>query len=455
MIKFACRCSHAFSVPDDQAGESLQCPSCGLLVDVPTIDDLPGLREDSTYHFNDESPSSTGAKPSVLRTTPNFANRGDTNDRRLSLKEFLKIGTSDDDLLEIKGEVKPGVPKHPKYDPVTGELILPIDVRREPTPPPMLAQPVSLAYEHRKPGVNQPGIFSPFAWMFRLPNLLVCGVVTAMFLGAALSLGIILLILFVIPLVPMIVSHFANVVDETGPTGVDEMPAPLRTANIWDDFIRPLSQVFLAYAIANAPIVLVNLYVTKLPWAVDLGLTIFLNIMIPALLITTITSGAFNNLLPSRVFSVITASGWHYWVVVVMGYLAMAAMAVASFVALVAATHVNHVIFKGPLSGRPPSFGVIPPLAEILAAPFIVFAAMYLLHVYAWQLGLLYRLHHERFNWVWQKHVSDRTDNQAQLHAHRQRMLEQQAARARQAMEARGTRQAKVPVAKPADPWRH
>ena len=38
---------------------------------------------------------------------------------------------------------------------------------------------------------------------------------------------------------------------------------------------------------------------------------------------------AINNLLPHRIFSVITASGWHYWVVVAMGYVAVLSVAIA------------------------------------------------------------------------------------------------------------------------------
>src|SRR4051794_34717050 len=117
MITFRCRCSHPFEVADDRAGESFQCPSCGLLVDVPTLEDLAAMQDDGSYVLNDAAP------PEVAPTfgdTPSIAARHDVKDRRLSLKEFLSIGTTDDDLLEIKDEIKPGIPKHPKYDPVTG-----------------------------------------------------------------------------------------------------------------------------------------------------------------------------------------------------------------------------------------------------------------------------------------------------------------------------------------------
>lgn len=454
MITFACRCSHKMTVEDDRAGESLQCPNCGLLVDVPTIDDLPGLREDGSYEIND-IPIKQG--PSPLRDAPSILRREST-DRRQSLKEFLSLGTTDDDLLELKDEVKPGVPKHPKYDPVTGELIVPLDVRKEPQAAPMMAVPVTLAYEH-KAKVSQPSIFAPFVWMFRLPNMIVCGVVSMIFFacGAMVAVGSMLwlLLLFVPPLLAMVVAHFANVVDETGPTGTDEMPAPMRSGNLFDDFVRPFAQVIGSYLLAMSPIFLINLYVKNLHWSAEIGLSIFLHLMIPAILLTMITSGAFNNLLPSRIFSVITASGGHYWIVTFTGYLAILAASVATAFCLKSGFTFHHLLFKGPLSTLRPIWGM-PPGTELLIVPLITFAAMYLVHVYAWQLGLLYRLHHDKFDWVWQKHdKSQRTDVQAQLHAHRQKMLEEKAAAARQAMEQRQAAQPKVPVAKPVDPWRH
>ena len=249
--------------------------------------------------------------------------------------------------------------------------------------------------------------------------------------------------------------HFANVVDETGPTGNDEMPAPLRSGNLFDDYIRPFCQVIGAYLLAMSPIFLINLYVTNLHWTAEVGLSIFLHLTIPAILLTMITSGAFNNLLPNRIFSVITASGGHYWVVTFFGYVAMLATSVATAFCLMSGFTIHYLLFVGPLGTRNPFWGM-PPGTELIIVPLITFVAMYLVHVYAWQLGLLYRLHHEKFNWVWQKHdKSERTDVQAQLHAHRQRLLEEKAAKARQAMEERQAREPKVPVAKPVAPWRH
>lgn len=450
MITFACRCSHKFTVEDDRAGESLQCPACGLLVDVPTIDDLPGLREDGSYEVTQPLPVKDD--PHQMRDTPSVM-RKETTDRRLSLKEFLNVGTTQDDLLELRDEVRPGVPKHPKYDPETGELILPLDVRKEVRPAPVMAAPLTLGYAHKAKSTT-PSIMSPFAWMWRLPNVVACGVVTLFFIMMLLLASTGFLVVFSPVLIVMLIAHYANVVDETGPTGNDEIPALLRTANIFDDFLRPFLQVVGAYVLAISPVILTNLYVKHLHPAMDLGFSVFLHLMIPAILLTMITSGAFNNLLPSRIFSVVMASGWHYWVVTFVGYIAVASVGVAIFFGARCGGAVFHVLFRGPISSIPSLFGM-PIGVVMLITPFIIYASMYLVHVYAWQLGLLYRLHHDKFDWVWQKHTSERNDTQAQLHAHRQKMLEAQAARARKAMEERQNRPPKVPVAKPVDPWRH
>lgn len=456
MITFACRCSNRITVDDDQAGESMQCPRCGLLVDVPTIDDLPGLREDGSYEFNDEKRSEAQSRSHPMLDTPSPM-RKEPTDRRLSLKEFLNVGTSDDDLLEIKDEVRPGVPKHPKYDPETGELILPLDVRKETKPAPVMALQATLGYERKKVDDAVPSILAPFVWMFRLPNMIVCMIATFICVAASVMFAvgtvIWLLLLFVLPLMAMLIAHFANTVDETGPTGTDEMPPPLRSANLFDDFIKPVAQVFGAYLLAMSPIFLVNLYVTKLSLPVEIGLSIFLHITLPAILLTMITSGAFNNLLPNRIFSVITASGGHYWAVTAIGYVAVLSVGIAQIVCLKAGFTITRLLFAGPLSSTTPMFG-LPRGIELLLAPIVTFIAMYLMHVYAWQLGLLYRLHHDKFDWVWQKHdKSDRNDTQAQLHKHRQRQLEQQAAKARANMEACGADGSQnIPVAKPIEP---
>lgn len=473
MIQFQCRCSHAFNLPDEDAGTSLQCPSCGLLVDVPTLEELPGLMADGSFEVElADAPTpapSLLAKPSTLGYAPRrLPSRQDVAsvDRRLSLEAFLKIGTSDDDLLQLKGEDKAGAPARPKYDPTTGELIKPLDVILPPKPAPLMAQPVALAYERTKAEDRRVTIWFPFTEMFAAPNLVVCGVVTAlcffqMVLGASVPY-LFLTILFPIGILLIVVAHFANVIDEVGPSGTDELPTPLRGVDFYNDMFRPLFQVMVAYILAYAPVVLFNLYVQRLPWQVNLGLIALFFVLVPATLLTMTTSGAANNLIPTRMFSVIGASGWHYWVVTAMGFVSTFAFLIGLLFCLSVGDAVMHRLFAGPLTGHKTLLGV-PHSIEFLLSIGLMFLGVYLVHVFVWQMGLLYRFHHDRFNWVLQKHdKTERDDVLAQLHRHRQTELEAKAAAARKNLEAREaarpgtvrTAQDEIPVAQPVDPRR-
>lgn len=436
MIEFRCRCSHLFSVADDRAGESFQCPSCGLLVDVPTLEELQAMQEDGSYTLTDvELPPDD---LSDVRSTPSVANKRDYKDRRLSLKEFLAIGTTEDDLLEIKDELKPGIPKHPKYDPTTGELIKPMDIKKPPQAAPLTAQPVVLGYEVKKKD-GTPSIWLPYREMFRLPNLLVCAIVSFFWLGVCFFSGVAsIFTLLVLPVLLVLIAHLANVVDETGPTGNDEMPRPLRGVSLFDDFIRPLGQVMFAYTLASAPIVLFNLYVQHLPWIANIGLAILFYTLVPALLMTLITSGALNNLVPSRALSVIGASSWHYWVTAALGWVSTATFGFATVFAASAGYTFLGIISKGQAARLGGTIFGVPHWVEIVLSPFVVFVAIYLLHVFAWQMGVMYRLHHAQFAWVLQKtDKSSRTDTLAQLHRHRQRENEAKARKARENLEQR------------------
>jgi predicted Fe-S protein YdhL (DUF1289 family) len=446
MIQFRCRCSHPFTVPDSQAGESLQCPACGLLVDVPTLEQIGTLDDDgAAFSLRDEKTQRSRDLPNP-GDTPHIVDRGDHKDRRLSLAEFLKIGTTDDDLLQIKDEVRPGVPKHPKYDPVTGELIIPLDIKR-PTvvAQPMTAQPVVLGYEIKKDRAG-PTIWSPFRMMFELPNVIVTSILGAMVCFFLVLLGVVAInivlfalvtLVFAMPVMLLVLSHFVNVIDETGPSANDELPRPMRSANLYEDVIRPLFQIASAYLIAYLPIFFVNLYVSSLSWEMNLALLALLFVIVPAFLLTVTTSGAINNLLPHRALSVMKAAGLNYWIACAMGFVATLAALVLVAFCLHAGDALNTFLLTGSFGGVRRLVG-LPVWIEVLATPLVVWAGLYLIQTYCWQLGILYRLHHERFNWVLQKHdKSERSDVIAQLHQHRQRDLEEKARRARELLEQR------------------
>ena len=74
MIKFPCRCSHLFTLDDEMAGGMIQCPRCGLLNDVPSLNDLQNILPDGTIDIElapikDDS----GARLAELEADPSIA----------------------------------------------------------------------------------------------------------------------------------------------------------------------------------------------------------------------------------------------------------------------------------------------------------------------------------------------------------------------------------------------
>jgi hypothetical protein len=55
MIQFPCKCGFRFEVPSDQAGGLVQCPECGLLADVPSMNDVASLHPDGTFAFGSDT----------------------------------------------------------------------------------------------------------------------------------------------------------------------------------------------------------------------------------------------------------------------------------------------------------------------------------------------------------------------------------------------------------------
>ena len=185
MIQFAChRCSWKLAVHEDQAGESVQCPSCGFLVDVPRLDELGNLNDDGTYELNDATPRTAPTLADNRKLPSMREHHGE--DRRGSVEDFLKIGVTPDEQLELNQEVRPGVPKAPKYDPITGELLLPIEVAQEKNPsgkPIAIAQPIggtskTLHYATARHTSGALSVFYPFIGMLRTGNVVVWLIVT-------------------------------------------------------------------------------------------------------------------------------------------------------------------------------------------------------------------------------------------------------------------------------------
>ena len=325
MIRFVCNCGHRLEVPEDQAGDSLQCPKCGLLVDVPTLSELQNFTEDGTYRMDAGGPVATDsdrmADLGIIYSATKLDEEGNEIDLR-TLPAGRKrprpsdVHEDDDDQgeLELKpaGGGKPAVTERPKYDPETGELIRPLDIRNDPGHP---TDPSSIPMA--KPAIQYAGVdisrrISPLkiaAELFMPANI----VVMCILLAAHLFNGILFVttagLFFLIPVLliyqGLLLSHYGNVIDETGRNEHDDLPRPLRNLEFYDDLWGPFVAMFGGFMIAFVvPLfVLINIaHRTGIPeWMMWLLGGIIGTVLTPAVLLTTNTSGSTLNLRPDRV----------------------------------------------------------------------------------------------------------------------------------------------------------
>src|SRR5947209_12414663 len=66
MIDFACQCGQTFSMPQEKAGSEFQCPNCHRLVDVPTLNEMAGIKPDGTYRLDAEMGVVPAAAPDQM-----------------------------------------------------------------------------------------------------------------------------------------------------------------------------------------------------------------------------------------------------------------------------------------------------------------------------------------------------------------------------------------------------
>jgi hypothetical protein len=429
MINFPCKCGHPFSVPADQAGGLIQCPVCGLLADVPTLSDLQNINPDGTFAFEDPLPPAddvTAADLHHVFTNKTTDSRGVEKDLRPKPEYIEAIGVED--------EIQPR--PAPRYDPVTGELIRPLQFKDE-TPVPVLSigelvdpsellnepepepaplpvlpiptvpqpKPRSLGYavgDTRKQvtlttlslellmPANTAVMFFVFL-LYVLGYYMTMGVATYVerFVGAAVWP-------FLIVNVPMwlVLSHIGCVIEDTGPDAVDELPRPLRNFSLGEDILTPLFRTLLAGIICFWPMVLAIRALNPLnPMAMPIVLLLGCAgaFFFPAVLLTAITGTTVLNLRPDRVAAVIKLCGPGYFISIILFVLAI----IPSIYYLA-----GELLFRQQLNGL--FFHKIdsPPLM----LP-IMMCAIYFAHFFAWHLGLMYRQNHDQFPWLAQRHI--------------------------------------------------
>jgi len=418
MINFPCHCGHRFLFEDDMAGRQVQCPDCGRLNDIPTLDDLRNISEDGTYKL--DSPPALQEPGRFEKLHHVYARQktdalGEEIDLRVTAQEVAAAGAPEIPLIAVG--TAPPIPVAPRYDPETGELIRELAVLHDhppvnPADIPMAKTALHYATRDRARAVHfsQPllELFMPvnlIVMLFVLIAQVIAGTIPLAVLFITLTMGVtaVLLVFLVLPLLLVcgvgVVAHYANVIEEIGPDDRDELPRFLRNLSIREDIWRPLVNFMASCICCFWPVFVLWHFDPTSHWSgliLTLALILAGSIFFPAVLLTATTSGSLLNLRPDRVLGTIRIIGWTYLILVATLLLAAifnaAGVLTTSFngLAIIAQFHKRNWLTFGPL------------------AYTILCTGIYLMHYFCWQLGLVYRRDHHRFPWVLQQHISHR-----------------------------------------------
>jgi len=409
MISFPCNCRrYVFTLPDDLAGTAVQCPYCRRLVDVPRTDEQDKMEPDGSYRLD------PGTKEPNVAHGDQYVEQA----RHYYGGAHQPIGQNDLDLRTTLEDVRrAGVPAAqmigrtpPHYDPQTGELIQPVDVTTEPYIDPdtiPVATPIGRPPRRRRGPIDkpQPGELAA-VWVnaLRPGGLMVMGfVILAQVLAFPTAM-----IFFTLPIwfafQLFILAHFVNVIDETGPSNRDDLPPLLRGASFYEDFFLPLVQFWIAVAVCFGPPIFVLGWLSQLPMhmvlAIAAALAVIGALLFPAVLLTCATSGSLSNLRPDRLLGSIAVMLVHYPLLLLTGLPALliyfcGVEGLATLSAHLAAGLLGQASGELPLGMSRWSWGLGSVAALLLG--------IYLMHVFCWQLGIVYRLYHEHFPWVFQR----------------------------------------------------
>jgi len=415
MIQFPCTCGRVFRVHEDQAGGTIQCPACRKLNDIPLLSDLGGLAEDGTFRMTGPAVEADPGRIDDLAHIYHGGrqdHRGDDIDLRNTEDDLANVGVE----YGLKSNGPARLPHGPRYDPETGELVRAIDVKHDPVrdarAAPVPAAPETapvIAYrargsakkfDHRvTPGkvpfelLRPVNVFVMFVIFFE--HVLLNVTLMVVLSGMAFLLVAPALMLFVL------FAHYGCVVDEIGPEDRDELPRPLRSLGWSDDLWGPFKATMAALVLCYLP-VFIMMPVTIASQGISLPMLLATaafalggSFFFPAVFLTLTTSGTALNLTPGRVMGVIARCG--------SGYIASVGLYLAAIVTYGMAV-LGSVSWLVGFLGRDLGVSV-----GILAAPWFahltLVLAVYLMHLFCWRVGLLYRAHHEEFPWAFQYHV--------------------------------------------------
>lgn len=409
MIRFKCSCGQPYEVDDFRAGEAFQCPQCLRLVDVPSLGDLSSLEEDGTIKLQ-EPPVNPDDLAAKIRA------HAHTDDLRQNIDEFFQLD-------QVPSADAPLPRRAPRYDPITGQRIQEIELAPDPIPPASIPPPGIPSSTATKPNVlielNQnkltwwsaPGRVISGRSLMAVVFVFLAHVLVDLFLS--LPAANLLLLPLILAVALAIVAHYANTIEEIGPQDQDEVPVLLREVSFSQDVLHPLYGLIVAGLFSFWPAMILRAFLdhtdrtNEYSWII-VGITLLGCLVFPAAALTSVTSGALQNMLPKHVMSVIRAAPTRYamvcgaFLVGLGGYgLAVRAMDWAS---------INFFTQSSPLSVWRNL------LTELSWKYTFLMVGIYFMHLAAVWLGLMYRYHYPSFNWVYQKHEhQNRTDVLARL----------------------------------------
>lgn len=407
MITFPCRCGHKFEVTQDQAGSHVQCPDCGLLNDVPYLNALSGIADDGTYRVED-APRPTAKARRVNEAARKFGGRTyDDQGKEIDLRT---------DPMELELAPEAPAPRKNRYDPETGELIRPIEVapRQQKVLPALRVAQQELNYlASHGDVVKRLTPAKIFLDLLMPANLVVWGMVLAaqiawsvlMFFAAGIIITLnrvhgteIPIEPLMLPLAIFLLAHYCNVTEDTGPDLHDDLVRPLRDLRFHEDFFVPFMRASVALVLSYAPAALMLMLLPYLDLPLWLSAIAFASTVLagslvaPALMLTMAADGTLDNIKPTRLAAVITASGPLYSLVMLVWTIGLS----LCFITIFGTRWWPDTLRQNRM-------------ADVLGDPRVYYGLMaigtYLLHAACWNMGLIYRMHHDRFNWLHRQHV--------------------------------------------------
>jgi len=400
----------------DMAAGTIQCPDCGLLCDIPTLEDLHATAEDGTLRLR-ETPSH--AEPQRVADLARTFSRRTDKDLRASHNDLAAVGPgplSDEFAIPLAGPSVPNSPRSkPKYDPETGELIRPLDLIKPPAEHeaqahiPVAKRAIDYASGENARKTSIPHVMVEllmpvnvvvmlFTFFFYFAFLVLEGFAGPILVyGGAHPKTISLFAAF------FLMAHYVNTIDDIGPNELDDLPRPLRGVSWGEDLWGSFIHFMIAAMLCFGPAMLIQSWLepqSAFPFTILLLGAGFL--LFPVALLTSVTSGTLNNLRPDRLIATARAMGRSYITALLLWAIALPLFALSlidRFLVpeFIRAEHHSIDTFLNLPSVRLPAIGL----------------SIYFMHLACWHLGLTYRRYHAHFPWVHQRHISTRASEEA------------------------------------------